>query len=140
MSLTFEQAADDILSMLKNTIDDNDINLKLYYENTRDEKTTDMSPWAPVILRTAGSSGPTLGGKGHRAFTRFGVMIVTVNTPSASGLSSSYALAKVVADIYEGESSPNGVWFRNVRINELGRFGAFYQTNVLVDFEYHETK
>lgn len=138
MSLTYAQANDEILAQLKAVWDPT--GNKLFYEYIRDQKDTDMSPWATVIIRHAAGQQDTLGGHGHRSFLRLGVLIVTINTPSGSGLSEAYALAKVVADAYEGASSPNGVWFRNVRINELGRDGTFYQTNVLVDFEYTETK
>lgn len=138
MSLTYAQANDEVLAQLKAVWDLT--TYKLFYEDVRDQKETDMSPWATVVVRHAAGQQDSLGGRGNRSFLRLGVLIVTINTPSGSGLSEAYALAKVVADAYEGASSPNGVWFRNVRINELGRDGTFYQTNVLVDFEYTETK
>lgn len=138
MSLTYAQANDEVLAQLKAVWDPT--GHKLFYEDIRDQKETDMSPWATVVVRHAAGQQDSLGGRGNRSFLRLGVLIVTINTPSGSGLSEAYALAKVVADAYEGASSPNGVWFRNVRINELGRDGTFYQTNVLVDFEYTETK
>lgn len=138
MSLTYAQANDEVLAQLKAVWDPT--GHKLFYEDVRDQKETDMSPWATVVVRHAAGQQDSLGGRGNRSFLRLGVLIVTINTPSGSGLSEAYALAKVVADAYEGASSPNGVWFRNVRINELGRDGTFYQTNVLVDFEYTETK
>lgn len=138
MSLTYAQANDEILVLLKAVWDPT--GYKLFYEDIRDEKDTDLSPWASVIVRHAAGKQDTLGGTGNRSFLRLGVCIITINTPSGSGLSEAYPLAKVVSDAYEGVSSPNGVWFRNVRINELGRNGTFYQTNVLIDFEYTETK
>lgn len=138
MSLTYAQANDEVLTQLKTIWDLT--GHKLFYEDVRDQKETDQSPWAKVAVRHAAGQQDSLGGRGHRSFLRFGVLIVTIHTPSGSGLSDAYALAKVVADAYEGASSPNGVWFRNVRINELGRDGTFYMTNVLVDFEYSETK
>jgi len=138
VSLTYAQANDEVLAQLKAVWDPT--GYKFFYEDIRDQKETDMSPWATVVVRHAAGQQDSLGGRGNRSFLRLGVLIITINTPSGSGLSEAYALAKVVADAYEGASSPNGVWFRNVRINELGRDGTFYQTNVLVDFEYTETK
>ena len=128
MTLTYAQAFDEINIMLKEVWDPT--GHQLFYEDVRDQKSTDKSPWATVVVRHAAGQQDTLGGRGNRSFLRLGVLIVPINTPSGSGLS----------EAYEGASSPNGVWFRNVRINELGRDGTFYQTNVLVDFEYHETK
>lgn len=138
MSLTYEQANNEILSLLKTAWDTT--GHKMNWEGVRDQRETDMSPWATVVVRHAAGQQDTLGGVGNRQFLRLGTVVVTINTPSSSGLSEGYNLAKVVADAYEGVSSPNGVWFRNVRINELGREGTFFQTNVVVDFEYYETK
>ncbi len=138
MSLTYKQANDEILSLLKVAWDTT--GHKMFWEGVRDQRETNMSSWAMVVVRHAAGQQDTLGGIGNRQFLRLGVVIVTINTLSTSGLSEGYNLAKVVADAYEGVSSPNGVWFRNVRINELGREGTFFQTNVLVDFEYYETK
>lgn len=138
MNLTFAQANDDILALLKAAWDPT--GHEMFYDDIRDQRETDQTPWAQVVVRHAAGQQDTLGGVGNRSFLRLGVVIVTINTPSGSGLSIAYALAKVVADAYEGVSSPNGVWFRNVRINELGRDGTFYRTNVLIDFEYSEMK
>jgi len=138
MNLTFAQANDDILALLKAAWDPT--GHEMFYDDIREQRETDQTPWAQVVVRHAAGQQDTLGGIGNRSFLRLGVVIVTINTPSGSGLSTAYALAKVVADAYEGVSSPNGVWFRNVRINELGRDGTFYRTNVLIDFEYSEMK
>lgn len=136
--MTFEEATDEILDMFKTVWDPT--GHKAFYDDVRDQRETDQSPWATVMVRHAAGRQNNLGGRGNRSFLRLGVIIVTIHTPSASGLSDGYQLAKVVADAYEGASSPNGVWFRNVRLNELGRDGTFYRMNVLVDFEYNETK
>ena len=113
---------------------------KAFYENTRDDRDTDQSPWAEVVVRHATGQQDTLGGVGNRSFVREGAIVITINTPSSSGLSKGYNLAKVVTDAYEGNSSPSGVWFRNVRVNELGKEGTFFQLNVVIDFEYSELK
>lgn len=138
MNLTFAQANDNILALLKAAWDPT--GHEMFYDDIREQREMDQTPWAQVVVRHAAGQQDTLGGIGNRSFLRLGVVIVTINTPSGSGLSTAYALAKVVADAYEGVSSPNGVWFRNVRINELGRDGTFYRTNVLIDFEYSEMK
>lgn len=138
MSVTYQQAVDDMLGMLKSAWDPT--GHKMFWENDRDDRETDLSPWAAVIVRHATGQQDTLGGKGSREFLRLGTIMVMINTPSSSGLSNGYVLAKVVTDAFEGETSPNGVWFRDVRINEIGREGTFYKTNALIDFEYYETK
>jgi hypothetical protein len=138
MSLTYASAVDDILDLLKAAWDPT--GYELYFENTRGANETAQNPWAETILRHAAGQQDTLGGVGQRQFLRTGVLITTIHVPYATGLQSAYALAKMIADAYEGVSSPNGVWFRNVRVNEQDRDGSFYRVNVLVDFEYHETK
>ena len=81
-------------------------------------------------------SGPI----GRRRFRRFGVLIVQLLVPSGRGLSGGTDYAKLIQDAYEGVTSPGGVIFRNVRVNEIGQSGSFYQTNVSADFEYDEIK
>jgi len=136
--MNYAQANDDMLTMLKTVWDTT--GHKMFYEGIRDQREADQSPWATVVVRHAMGRQDTLGGAGKRQFLRTGIVLVTINTPSTSGLSGGYVLAKVVTDAYEGVASPNGVWFRNVRINELGREGTFNQINVVIDFEYYETK
>lgn len=138
MSLTYDQATNEILTLLKTAWDTT--GHQMDWENTREQRETDNSPWASVVVRHVSGQQDSLGGLGFRSFIRFGVLIVTIRIPSGSGLSTGNTLAKVVADAYEGVSSPNGVWFRNVRINEQGRDGSNFVINVLADFEYTETK
>ena len=138
MSLTFEQAQDEMLTLLKAAWDPT--GHKMFYEGIRDQRETDTSSWAQCAIRHAAGRQDTLGGVGQRSFLRRGVLVVTIHTLSTSGLSEAYALSKVVVDAFEGVASPGGVWFRNVRINELGRDGTFNMTNVVVEFEYYELK
>jgi hypothetical protein len=136
--MTFEEASDEILDILNTAW--LTTGHKMFYENTRDQREEDDSPWAVAILRHIGGLQATLGGRGVRKFDRFGLLTVQIYTPTAKGLQESYRLAKVMTDAFEGESSPSGVWFRNVRINEAGRDGQFTQTNVIVEFRYDEIK
>ena len=138
MSIRMKDAVDEILAIFKTAWDST--GHKAFYENTRDSREEDLSPWAEVVVRHAAAQQDTLGGSGNRSFVRLGALVVTINTPSSSGLSEGYNLANVVTDAYEGVSSPSGIWFRNVRVNELGREGTFFQLNVTVDFEYYELK
>jgi len=138
MSLTFAQAVDDINKMMKDAWDTTGYDL--HWDNVRDQRDTSDDPWGVFVIRHATGEQDNLGGIGNRNFVRTGTAIASIFTPTGNGLSESYALAKVVADAYEGQTSENGVWFRNVRMQEIGRESQFYQTNVLIDFEYNETK
>tara|TARA_R110000851_G_scaffold16046_2_gene52521 strand:+ start:10842 stop:11258 length:417 start_codon:yes stop_codon:yes gene_type:complete len=138
MTLTYAEAAKDIGSLMLAvwTPTGHDI----HWDDVRNQRNLSDDPWAVFVIRHASGTQDNLGGIGNRNFVRTGTAIASIFTPSGNGLSESYALAKVVADAYEGQSSDNGVWFRNVRLQEIGRESQFYQTNVLIDFEYNETK
>lgn len=138
MSLTYEQAVDDMMAMLKAAWDPT--GHKMFYESVDADRETDNTAFAMALIRHASGQQQTLGAAGGRTFVRRGIIIVQIFTRIGNGLRESYQLAKVVADGFEGESSENGVWFRNVRINEIGKDGMFIQTNVNIEFEYTELK
>jgi galactokinase len=71
-------------------------------DDIREQRETDQSPWAQVVVAMLRVSKILSAVSGNRSFLRLGVVIITINTPSGSGLSTTYALAKVVADAYEG--------------------------------------
>lgn len=136
--MTFEEAVDDILAMTTEALVPS--GFKIFYEGVADDRDTSNDPFFRVYVRHLTSGQRTLGGTGHRMFGRNGILTVQIYIPIANGLQESYQLGKVVIDAFEGKSSPNGVWFRRTRINEVGKDGMFHLTNAIVDFEYHETK
>lgn len=138
MSITYKEAIDDIQTIMLNVPLDPEVNI--YWENVRDQRRADQESWIQFVIRHASGRQASLGGVGNRDFERLGTAVAAIFVPIGKGLSESYDLAKTVADAYEGVQSPNGVWFRNVRIQEIGRDGQFHQTQVLVEFAYYETK
>ena len=138
MSLTFEQAYDDILKMIN--VAWATTGYKIYFESVQDEREAETLPFCRVWVRHAGGGQKTLGGEGNRLFDRRGFLRIEVYSRITNGLQESYQLAKVASDAYEGRSSDNGVWFRRVRISEMGKDGIFNRVDVIVDFEYHEMK
>jgi len=78
------------------------------------------------------------GAIGGTCFTRQGIITVQIFTKFGEGLSRSDVLTKVALDAFQGKSTCGGVWFRNVRPNEVGQNGDFFQVNVIADFEYEE--
>lgn len=137
-SITQAQAVEDINTMFFEAV--SGLGYKIHWEAVPTDRQPTNDPYFTFIIRHAAGGRPTLGGKGHRSFLRIGTLIASVFIPVGKGLSESYALVKTVVDAYEGETSPNGVWFREVRMQEIGRDGEFYRTNVLAEFEYHEIK
>lgn len=138
LSVTFKQATDEMSTMVKDAWDPT--GHEMFWESVREQRETDDTPWASTVIRHAGGRQLTFGPVGTRQFERIGVIIVSVYAQVGKGLSDPYALAKILADAFEGQSSPSGVWFRNVRINEIGRDGQFMQVNMLADFTYTEVK
>ena len=56
------------------------------------------------------------------------------------GTQRSYDLAKVISDALEGTTTARGVWFRNVRLKEIGSDTPWFQVNINSDFYYEELK
>lgn len=137
-TLTYKQATDDMYTMIKTAWDTT--GHEMFYESVRDQREDDNTAWASSVIRHALGFQATLGGPSYRTFERQGVVIVSIYAPVGKGLQDSYALAKVIADAFEGKASPNGVWFKNITIQEIGRDGQFFQVNVLTEFSYTETK
>jgi hypothetical protein len=99
------------------------------------------SVWARAILRHATGAQASLSGpiNGATRWNNGGTVFIQVFGPVGDGSSAAYDAAKIVADAYKGARNLS-VWFRNVRINEVGTRGAFEQINVLADFSYDEIR
>lgn len=139
MTATFAQANDDILTLFK-TAWDTTGHLALY-ENIEGAKPKAQSPWARLTVRHGPSAQASLaGGTGARRWERQGIITVQIFIPNGQGLSEGYSLGKIVADAFEGKASPLQVWFRNVRVNEIGPSGEWYQFNAIIEFTYDEIK
>lgn len=139
MTATYEESYDDILTVFKTAWDTTGFTAQ--YENLKFRKPTDETPWARVVIRHATGQQDSLSGGGSGTlFNRTGVMIASIFVPAGEGLQRAMQLAKIVANAYEGTTTPRQVWFRNVRTNEVGPSDGWFQVNVLVDFTYDEVK
>lgn len=139
MSLTITEAKDDILAMVKTAWDTT--GKIMIYDDIGGVIPDTADAWARTTLRHTNANQATLsGGLGTQNYDRSGILTIQIFTPSGKGLASSDIYAKLMMDAFEGKQSANGVWFRNVRLNEIGPDGNFFQTNVVVDFEYRELK
>lgn len=100
------------------------------------------SAHARVFLRHVDSRQASFGQVGQRRFNRKGLLTIQVFTPTArnTGLSLAENLATIARDAYEGIGTASGIWFRNVRIQEVGPDKGLYQMNVVAEFEYDELK
>ena len=118
----------------------------LLYEDSKQEVPDTQVSWARIQVRHNVFTQETIGGRlstggGGRRFRRFGLVTVQIFTKAGDGLRTSDSLAKVALDAFEGvDAGADTIEFRNVRLNEIGRDGEWFQVNVLAEFEYDEIK
>ena len=112
----------------------------LQFDNVAGSVPSNNDPWARATVQHVLGFQRTLGGIGCRRFQKNGVVAVQIFTKTGTGLSESDALSKLVTDTFEGTDTPEGVWFRNVTLNEVGNDGQWFQVNVTADFEYDDIK
>lgn len=100
------------------------------------------APHARFFCRHTDGKQGSLGGIGARQFDRMGLVTVQVFVPLtiSRALLLSGNLAKIARDAYEGVGTASGIWFRNVKLREIGPDRGLYQTNVTAEFEYVEVK
>lgn len=136
---TRSQARDVILTQFKTAWDLLSSPPKVLYDDVSDDIPPASSPWVRVTVQTYYGGQATLGSRGNRQFDHFGSVTVQVFTPIGDGMDLSDSLSQSALDIFEGEST-GSIWFRNVRANDIGVEGDWYQVNVRADFEYVAVK
>lgn len=148
MSLTPEEAKDEILSLFKLTWDAGlpgdgivTTGFPVHYPDIAFIVPTAQTSWLRLVMKTINGGQVTLAGDvGTRRFNREGFIMVQIFTPSGQGQKTGLKLTKLVMSAFEGKATAGGVWFRRVRFNEIGIDGSWYQINVLTDFNYDEVK
>jgi len=99
--------------------------------------------WAKVFIRHQTGNQSTLSkGSGSTRFEKGGTLTVQVFAPlgEGEGLMKSQQLAEVGKNAFEGQATSRQVWFRDVRIEEIGVDGPWFQMNVVLTFEYDELR
>lgn len=139
VTATQEVASDEMLAMFKTAWDTT--SLIAVYENVRGATPTAQAAWARPIIRHDPKGSQSLTGALNKIkYERHGRMVVSIFIPNGNGLSLGRSLGKIVADAFEGKKSDSGVWFRNIRIVEVGPDDEWYMFNVGLDFVYDEIK
>ncbi len=144
MPTTLRGAREEILALVKAVTDTFSNFVVLWPDRPGQSPVSDSSSpksWARVTIQHGLRRQSTLsGGAGNRRFTASGVVTIQLFSPASDGLQDQDTKAQALRNAFEGVSTPNGVWFRNARSNEVGQDGAWHQTNVLADFEYDEVR
>ena len=139
-------ARDEMLTVFKDAWDLSDTSniYDVSYDDNDDFLATqsEKKAFARVKVQHATGGQSSLSNRsGVKNYTRTGFVAIQVFTRNGTGLSLSDLLSQIVMDAYEQTASTaSGVWFRNVRLNEIGVDGIWYQVNVLADFTYEENK
>lgn len=94
-------------------------------------------PWARFSMRHTSGRQDTLAPVGQRRFLAGGIVTVQVFTPFGDGRTLSDQVVAVVKTALRARHS-SGVWFNDVRIEELGQDGPWFNVNVVADFRYQE--
>lgn len=144
MSLTRQEAIDDMLGRVKAAWDTTGFGSRVAYDavGTTSAPPSGQEPWIRPMVRHSGGEQATLQGEtGNRRFRRFGTLTVQVFHPVGVGLvGGATDYADVIRDAFEGVGSNEGMIYRDVSVNEIGVDGDFFQSNVQIDFEYDELK
>ena len=102
----------------------------------------EAAPWVRAQMRhNVGGQVTLADDQGRRRWRRSGIIIVEVYTPRNTGFDRLHdELIQIVKDAFEGKSTPSEVIFSDVSPREIGPDGPWFQSNVLVAFEYDEIK
>lgn len=101
----------------------------------------EVESFARVVVRhTTGGQSALANHDGIRKFKKLGIITVQIfaSISLQGGAGPCVTLAETVKGAFEGKATPSGVWFRNVRVNEIGVRNAWFQCNVIAEFEYEE--
>lgn len=107
------------------------------WDNVKGDQPKDGDPFIHVRVQHLNGVQASLGDGISAKFRSSGKVVVAIRTPIGDGLTLSDAYVKVTQRAFEGRSTaPDGVLFRNVRVQEVGGEGDWYLVNVIADFEY----
>lgn len=139
MSLTYAQARDEITKAFADAW--GVTGLPVAYTDRPFTEPANGGAWARFAVQHNSGQQESIGGPlGGSRYVRGGLALVQIFAETGKGLSQADELAKVAADAFEGKSTPGGVWFRRVRMREVGPDRAWYQVNVTAEFVYDEAK
>ena len=114
----------------------------LLYQDKKTPRIPDSGPWARINVQHNDRDRATVGGNANnRRFRAFGIIIVQIFTPYGDGLTNNDSLVNVAVNAFEGtKTGEDRVEFRNVRSQEIGEDGPWFQTNVIAEFDYDLVK
>ena len=136
--MTFDEARDIILGVFKAAWDPT--GFPAVWTDLPGSAPTSETVWARATIRHATGAQASLAGEnGARRWARTGTVYIQVFAPVGDGSKAGYEAAQIVVNAFQASRHEN-VWFRDVRMNEVGTSGAFEQLNVLATFSYDDVR
>lgn len=78
---------------------------------------------------------------GERRWRRNGMIFVQCFAPlDKGGATLAQRMAESARAVYEGTSTPSGVWFRDASTMEVGMDRAWFQVNAFAQFTYDDVR
>lgn len=106
-------------------------------ESSGRPETDRQDPFARITVQHTTGRQISLNGPGGSKFEHEGFLTVQVFAQHQNGKGATICqrLATLVQNAFEGKRTSE-VWFRNVRFNNPGREGPWYQINVISEFRW----
>ena len=96
--------------------------------------------WARLNLKNTESRQSSLADYTSKAiFSRTAILTIQLFTPRKTGKTESDRVGQILLDMFERKKA-DCIWFRDVRIREIGNDGSFFNINVIVDVLYDQVK
>ena len=135
-------ARDELLTFFRTSWNAQVPSVKVIYDDRKQNIPDTAVPWLRVMVRHNFGFQATLSGEfGQRRFQNNGIITIQIFTPFGDGLVLNDQYVQIIKTIFQGnETTPDGIIFRNVRSNEIGEDGPWFNTNILIEFEYSEVK
>ncbi len=94
-------------------------------------------PWARATVRHFTSTQETLGGPGARKHQTEGAVTIQIFTPAGDGNVLGDQIVEVLKTAMRNVAVGD-LWFFDVRVNEIGQDGPWFNQNVIAGFRYAE--
>lgn len=101
---------------------------------------TGTEAWARLSYKPNLRNQTSISGPGNAKYTAEGIVIIEVYTPTGDGGQLDRQLCALVETAYEGVSTANGVWYRNVHTETVGPDGPWWHSNVYASWSYDEVR
>lgn len=101
---------------------------------------TGTEAWARVSYKPNLRDRSSIAGPTNAKFTEQGLVIIEVYTPTGDGGQLDRTLTDLVETAYEGVSTANGVWYREVHTEARGPDGPWWCSLVYATWSFDEVR